>query len=312
MSFKKSVLNTAVISALGMVASTAALMPSTASAVAIADGAYLAIVNTTPTITAGTPSSPTTAYKFGKDGAWTSSFTFGLNAPQTGSQGQTDNNNSIVVTNPSSSSDSVGTPAGTRGSSALGNGAGSFIISLAGGSFSIANFQMDAIDNTAGGTFVEYGTMTGGTTTGTGGMTLDPTGRLGAVGGAFPSPGALHDERWNVPSGTAYRQFTTGASSNTATGVNTGTQFINSGAITGHEAVTIGDINSDGKMDYNIILVSASSVGADWGGFNGAQYIEVWNMNLVSTVPIPAAAWLLGSGLMGLAAVARRKKKDTA
>jgi hypothetical protein len=32
----------------------------------------------------------------------------------------------------------------------------------------------------------------------------------------------------------------------------------------------------------------------------------------ITTIPIPAAAWLFGSGLMGLAAVARRKKKTPA
>jgi hypothetical protein len=33
------------------------------------------------------------------------------------------------------------------------------------------------------------------------------------------------------------------------------------------------------------------------------------NLPAPAVVPIPAAAWLFGSGLMGLAAIARRKKK---
>jgi hypothetical protein len=37
-----------------------------------------------------------------------------------------------------------------------------------------------------------------------------------------------------------------------------------------------------------------------------------WSDYTTSPVPIPAAAWLLGSGLLGLAGVARRKKKTAA
>jgi hypothetical protein len=331
MNFKKSVLSTTVISALGL-SGAAALMPSTASAAGIADGNYLAVINVTPTFSTGSYGG--TAFKFGKDGAWNSSFSLGFNAPQTGSQGMTDNNTNITVTTASSSSDAVGTPAGTRGSSMLGNGAGSFNISLSGGSFTASNFQMDAIFGTCCGTLVQYGSIAGGTVTGTGGMTLDPTGRLAAFSGGFPSPGNWHDRPWNVNDynslagggtvfacdnvvgavclsngNTVYRIFTTGASAHSNTLTNTGTSFINQGAITGHEAVTIGDVNSDGIMDYNLILVSASHVGSTFGGLFGAADIEAWNINLLSQVPIPATAWLFGSGLMGLAAFARRKKK---
>lgn len=40
-------------------------------------------------------------------------------------------------------------------------------------------------------------------------------------------------------------------------------------------------------------------------GFNGTA--TVTNMTMPATVPVPAAAWLLGSGLLGLVGVARRK-----
>jgi hypothetical protein len=33
-----------------------------------------------------------------------------------------------------------------------------------------------------------------------------------------------------------------------------------------------------------------------------------WNSAAVSAVPVPAAVWLFGSGLLGLAGVARRKQ----
>jgi hypothetical protein len=327
MNFKQTVLRTSIISALGL-AGVSVLMPSTAAAVVIADGNYLAVINTTPVVD-GVP-------QFGTDGAWNSSWGY-ENAPNINSQKMTNN------------STTISTPNGTRGSSMLGNGAGSFNLSLSGGSFTASGFQVDAIFGTAGGTFVQYGSITGGTVTGSGGMTLDVTGRLGAFSGAFPSPGSLHDERWNVNDfnsgagggtaglpdvpcssppvssctngNTAYTSFTTGAVQNYATQGNStnpgahtaGLGFLNADSITGAEAVALGDINSDGLTDYRLILVSAGHFGTDWNGFFGVPYFETWNINLLSqpasAVPLPAAAWLFGSGVLGLAAVARRKRQ---
>jgi len=36
--------------------------------------------------------------------------------------------------------------------------------------------------------------------------------------------------------------------------------------------------------------------------------IDITQMTVTSVVPIPAAAWLFGSGLLGLIGIARRKK----
>ncbi len=61
------------------------------------------------------------------------------------------------------------------------------------------------------------------------------------------------------------------------------------------------DANGDG------IMGTPMAVGGPFAGFNAN-----FNATLTATpdpVPVPAAAWLFGSGLMGLAAVARRKKK---
>ena len=264
MRFNPSAIRLAVCAALGVVAVAPA-----AQATVLPNGVYLATINPTPyTAPYGTLIKP------GVDGAWNSSFSFSQ-LPKRTSQGMTDNNTDLTLTS------------GTYGSSKLGDGAGSWDMTVSGGTFTTSNFQVDAILTTAGGTFVQYGTITGGTIDQTSGaITLDPTGRLGAVGAG------VYNAAWNISStATAYTQFTTGSSTNV------------DGTLTGH------GIAANGDGTYNVILVSASDVGTAWGSFSTTPYVEAWNVNL-APVPIPAAAWLFGSGLIGLVGIARRKKSS--
>jgi hypothetical protein len=99
--------------------------------------------------------------------------------------------------------------------------------------------------------------------------------------------------------------LTTGAASTSPS--NGPTVTINGVAVT-----TLGDIDSDGLADYSAILVSGGEIGTDWGGAAGAGFFEVKNIHLefiAATVPVPPAVWLFGSGILGLAGLARRKKK---
>ncbi|MFA7387228.1 MAG: VPLPA-CTERM sorting domain-containing protein, partial [Thiohalobacteraceae bacterium] len=59
--------------------------------------------------------------------------------------------------------------------------------------------------------------------------------------------------------------------------------------------------------------------GPAWGFFVGTPYTEVFSIQIVGgdivdggtpEIPVPAAVWLLGSGLIGLVGVARRKTKQ--
>ena len=164
---------------------------------------------------------------------------------------------------------SCGSASGTCGSSngAAGTGAGSWrmTVSADGNSFTTSNFQADAIFATAGGTFVEYGHLSGGTlnATGSGSMTLNPTGRLGSVSNVST---ALYNEPWNIPDaggvtgdlGTTYAPLITGSNTNP------------DGTVTGSP------ITSNGDGTYNVVLVSASQVGVDWGSFDGNPYVETW------------------------------------
>lgn len=75
------------------------------------------------------------------------------------------------------------------------------------------------------------------------------------------------------------------------------------GATTGIRVVNVWDINADGS------LTAASAPGMENGpfpGFNAAFNLSA--PGLVSEVPVPAAVWLFGSGLIGLAGIARRRK----
>lgn len=57
--------------------------------------------------------------------------------------------------------------------------------------------------------------------------------------------------------------------------------------------------------DYFDVLNSYGSVQVD-----GEDYFDLYdlNMEVISQVPVPAAAWLFGSGLIGLIGLARRNK----
>jgi len=77
------------------------------------------------------------------------------------------------------------------------------------------------------------------------------------------------------------------------------------GSTTGIDVINIWDINADGSLSY------ATVPGMGDGPFPGFQAsFELTGAGLAtpSAVPVPAAVWLFGSGLVGLAGVARRRK----
>jgi hypothetical protein len=291
---KKTAIVMGMTAALGM---SALALSSAASAGLVADGSYDLVIKTTPT---GVDSYGTTFFKFGVDGNWRSSFSFG-GTPSATSQGMTDNG--ILV-------------GGVFGSSIAADGfAGAIGVTVSGDNLSVPG---------------EAGMS--GTIDSAGAATFDPTGRLGAVSG-FP----LNDLPWNIDDAqgncdsngctstgnTAYQTFTTGAFAGPA------------GTINGKAISNIGDVDGDMIDDYAGIFVTGGQVGSTWGGFFGAVYYEVWDFQLLSNgsasgfnvdtifgtaggdfaqytasavIPVPAAVWLFGSGLLGLVGVARRKK----
>ncbi len=75
------------------------------------------------------------------------------------------------------------------------------------------------------------------------------------------------------------------------------------GTTTGIRVIDVWNINADGS------LTTVAVPGMENGPFpNYNAAFEFTGAGLVSAVPVPAAVWLFGSGLLGLVGVARRKK----
>jgi len=59
------------------------------------------------------------------------------------------------------------------------------------------------------------------------------------------------------------------------------------------------------------VIVSAGIHSSEWGPLAGLPYSEIYHISVqgaISSVPLPAAAWLFSSGLIGLIGLSRRKK----
>jgi len=168
---------------------------------------------------------------------------------------------------------------------------------------SVTSYSQDSYLGTAGGTFYlragDVTTMGGSIDQTTGAMSFDPTGRMGLAAGYLTSLGEQEWNRDNTSDGRGdglYDQWTTGTSTNRNKG------------LTAAFTVTGSALVDDGMGGWTGTLVSAGNIGANWGGFDNQQYSEVFNVS-VSAVPVPAAVWLFGSGLLGLVGVARRRKQ---
>lgn len=266
-------------------------MIDTASAALLADGNYQIVINNTPYVGS--------AYVFGADGAWNSGFTFGCQPGTKGCASQSMYDNNLSVNG--------------KGGAATDGVAGRINISVVNGVISGGNlFQVDTIKNTAGGDFQQYtvsGTAAGmtGTIDNAGNMTFTPNNRLGTVG-SFPS---LVDERWNVDNFNGGVMSGTVFVPNPPTG-NTAWNTFTTGSAVNSAGTTNGTLIAACGSSYCGTLVSSGQVGSDWGGFFGAAVSERWNIKITAlptVVPVPAAVWLFGSGLLGLAGIARRKKK---
>lgn len=310
MKYKIKLLSLSVCASLGTATMISAPTPSFAGI--IPDGDYQIQINVTPFTTSylypsyeaaciassgASYCTVTNSYDFGsKTRGWQSSFTTGGNIPGGTSKEMSDND---VLSG------------GVWGSGIAGDGrAGTIDISVSGDTISIDDkaaigFQIDTLTYTVLGNWAQFvnqsPTGMSGTVDALGNMTFTPTGRLAHYDGPLNPPDEI---RWNVddvttPGNTAWSPFTTGTVTTTW------------GSITGAQVANVGPtLNGDGLDDFTATLVQASIMGTDNAHLKGNPVLEVWNVNIVSVsaVPIPAALWLFGSGLLGLIGLSRRKK----
>ena len=173
---------------------------------------------------------------------------------------------------------------------------------------SVTSFSQDSYLATAGGTFYLRATdlsSMGGSIDSSGNMTFDTTGRLG-IAAAYAS--TLGEQPWNIDDSTAkttptpsgvYVPWTTGTSITGAKGFTPG--YTETGSL----------LIDAGAGAWTGTLVGGNNIGSAWGSFDNQQYGEVFNVKIVAestVVPVPAAVWLFGSGLLGLVGIGRRKK----
>lgn len=176
-----------------------------------------------------------------------------------------------------------------------------------GNSFIVTSFSQDSYLGTPVGTKsidADSTASMSGFISDSGDITLDVTGRISH----WSFFDVLGIQPWNIddsvtianqgdPQTGAYDLFTSGTTF-AWDPISPGTQVV----VQTGEALT-----SVKPGEWIGTIVMSGNIGKDWGVFDGTQYTEAFNIR-VAAVPVPAALWLFGPGLLVLVGVSGRKK----
>ena len=229
-------------------------------------------------------------------------FTFGT-CSDTGAGAFTDNTAGEATFTSTANTVTTRAVGSTIGSGTVGGTNGTITFSIdAAGDMTVNSYAMDSYLNTAGATFYTDALSPDGTSlmTGninaTGGVSFTPTGRVGMASDFATGLGVLP---WNDSKKLgAYDTLSTGTTT----------------AIKGTSSVTMtGSVLQDAGADtWTGVIATAGNINGDiWIGFTNVLYSEQYNITITADpIPVPAAVWLFGSGLLGLVGVARRRKSS--
>ena len=188
-------------------------------------------------------------------------------------------------------------------------GTGSFTLTTnaTGDGFTVGAYSGIAYTGTPGGLFNTGGAVAdSGTVSDAGQLDLGFQGRTGTAQ-FFPQ---YAGNAWNIDpfgngtGGGGYEGFTTSSDSH----VDPNDPATTILTLTGTNLSLVGSAGGIGTWAGE--LVSVGNVGTQWGAFTGTPYTERYNIEVTGpVVPVPAAVWLFGSGLIGLVGVARRRRR---
>jgi len=225
----------------------------------------------------------------------------------TGTGALVDNSSYAGGSNPSSSIDGDGL-AGVINIMTSSDGAG-------GVNFTVDSFNVDTYVGTAMGNFNTWAkdlSNMSGSIDSQGNILFNPDGRLAQGQFTYASLGA---QEWNIDSHVNVE----GVLDNSECIVNqTGSYSIFTSSTSSNLNCSTGNINTalmGTALDINgkAVIVSAGNMGSEWGLFDGTDYTEVFSVHITggeiipSAVPVPAAFWLFGSGLLMISVFLSRK-----
>jgi len=77
--------------------------------------------------------------------------------------------------------------------------------------------------------------------------------------------------------------------------------------VSGNQAIARLNFTLGTGVSNSMINMDAAAIGGTWSSYDIGDFTNTYAGATINPVPVPAALWLFGSGLVGLAGVARRR-----